>query len=179
MKRTILALGMATLALAVVAQPAPNGLSLGTQLGAWSGSLVFGGGIQSPLVFNAAAVRAEGMLVLSPVIDGGAEILAPYPAFRVGLAGFAPLAAGVVRLYGVGGVVVAIPHASLSAKAYALGGWGAFGFEFFLPLGNDDSGLCYWIELGTNGSGATSEEQTPSTLYLNGFSCQVGMRWYM
>jgi len=160
------------------AQDRVEGLSADFSLGQWKDSMVFGAGIQSPLLFGSAAFRAQAFLVLTPRLDGIEETMDAYPAARVGLAGYSGVTDGGCRLYGAGGLLVAMPSAKLSDATWVFGGWGCFGFEFFTGEADASGGFCYYIELGTNSSGAKTDKLPAHEFLLNGFACQAGVRWY-
>jgi hypothetical protein len=66
-------------------------------------------------------------------------------------------------------------HASFSFSI-VFGGYGHFGFEFFMPKASGPLSSAYFIELGTNGIGAkTNSGQS----YLNGFAVSTGLRVYL
>ena len=162
-----------------MAEPGPTGLAVEMYIGDWADSLVFAGGVQSPMLFDAAALRAEAAIVMAPLVEGATEGMVSYPAFRLGLAGYSGMSGDIVRLYGVGGITIALPNDKLSDKNWVFGGWGGFGFEFFARRSGNEGGFCYWIELGTNGMGAKTDALPVHAMLLNGFSTQVGMRWYL
>ena len=101
---------------------------------------------------------------------------ATFYALRLGLVGGSFMANSDIRLYGEGGFLFLFPAASFDSDRFAFGGYGHFGFEFFMPKTNASLSSSYFIELGSNGVGAkTNSGQS----YLNGFSVSTGLRVYL
>lgn len=95
-----------------------------------------------------------------------------YTAVKLGLIGVGGFWNEILRLYGEGGVIHILPQGRLSAEK-GWGGYGHFGFEFFM---SKDSPVCYFIELGTIGSAVRAEKLSGSPFYANGFATSVGLR---
>lgn len=98
-----------------------------------------------------------------------------YTAFKLGLIGVGGYWNELIRLYGEGGVIRILPQDRLSAKK-GWGGYGHFGFEFFM---SEDAPVCYFIELGTIGSGVRAEKLLYNPFYANGFTTSVGLRAHL
>jgi hypothetical protein len=156
----------------------PQGLSANVSIADHAGALALGGGIQSPLFFGHAALRAEGYLSYQEGLLAGQEAWMPFALARIGLAGYSGLLGGFARLYGSGGVELAFPSPYFSTSALDFGGWGSFGFEFFAARVGK-GGLAYYIELGSSGSGARAGLLPGTPRYLNGFTTQAGLRYYL
>ena len=98
----------------------------------------------------------------------------PYTSCQLGLIGASAMVNDLIRLYGEGGVIYIIPNRQFSEKN-VVGGFGHFGFEFFM---NSGSPVCYFIELGSLGTGATAERLSGKPIYANGFATSVGLRFH-
>ena len=101
----------------------------------------------------------------------------PYTTFQVGLIGFSGTVAKSIRLYGKGGIVYITPNSDFSDDN-VIGGYGIFGFEFFMSSNDQIIPLSYYIELGSVGTGATAEKIAGKPIYANGFIASVGLRFY-
>ncbi|HQG40203.1 MAG TPA: hypothetical protein PLV76_04880 [Spirochaetales bacterium] len=130
-------------------------------------------GVQSPLFFSFAAIRVDAFAFWLNAPES-AELWYPFLVVRAGLAGYSFIKNQIIRLYGYGGAEFVFPTLwtdYIDTEQFRFGGFGGFGFEFFfMPHG------CYYIELGSTGSGAKTRFDT--RLYRNGFEVLVGMRWY-
>lgn len=100
----------------------------------------------------------------------------PYTVYKLGLIGVGGMINQSIRLYGEGGIVYIIPNDDFSEENSVSGGYGLFGFEFFM---NKGSSICYFIELGSMGIGASAEKLPGKPLYANGFSTSVGLRVHL
>jgi hypothetical protein len=180
MKRFLFSFFVSVAALSAGAQSessgfdAPMGFSAQFSIADSAGDLDFGGGLQSPLLFGALAFRLDCYAAWRDGVAGAAgEAWTPYLIGRLGVLGFGGSVAEGIRLYGTGGLLLALPDPSFSTAAFVLGGFGAFGIELFA-----NRSLCYFVELGANGIGALAELMPGSPLYLNGFEARVGLRLY-
>jgi len=66
-------------------------------------------------------------------------------------------------------------HTSFSFSI-VFGGYGHFGFEFFMPKAIASLSSSYFIELGLNGVGAKTNS---GDTYLNGFAVSTSLRAYL
>ena len=148
-----------------------DGFSLGTGLTDAAGEFGFQGNVTSPwFLWNKAAVRGSGFILYRE------SNWTPYYGFRLGLIGGTIMANADIRLYGEGGVQCIFPDESFDSDVFVIGGYGHFGFEFFVDRAHN--GLTYYIELGSNGISATADSEAGSPLYMNGFATTVGLRFY-
>ena len=76
-----------------------------------------------------------------------------------------------ISVYGEGGLVMLFPNKMFSSKAFGIGGYGLFGFEFRIS-----GRLSYFLELGGVGTGAVADRAPASPIYSNGFLTNVGFR---
>lgn len=98
----------------------------------------------------------------------------PYGNITLGYVGIAGEIGGFMRLYGEGGVIFIFPNAEFSKDSYHIGGYGLFGFEFYMY-----SNTCYFIELGGVGTGATADKVPGEPIYSNGFIISTGFRFLL
>ena len=154
-----------------------NNFSMGYVLAQNNADFSFGVNITSPyFLWNRVAFRIQGELVYSGFISSAYDQWQPYYAFKAGLIGVG-YQSSTNRFYGEGGLLVLLPNLTVSQAEYAVGGYGLFGFEFFLS-----GPVSYYIELGGNGIRITADNLTGSPdygkIYFNGFFINVGFRWY-
>lgn len=81
-----------------------------------------------------------------------------------------------IQVYSEGGFVFLLPDKTLSDRGLTLGGFGLFGFEFFLSEGASRN-PSYFFEFGGIGTGAVAEKVLTRPIYSNGFLVSVGMRF--
>jgi hypothetical protein len=104
----------------------------------------------------------------------GETVWMPYSNVSLGLIGISAVIVEHIRLYGEGGTVLLFPSDSFSSKSIVVGGYGLFGFEFFM-----DKNGCYFIELGGIGTGAVADKVLSKPIYSNGFTISTGFRFYL
>ena len=153
-------------------QQSINHISLSFSLQEWSNEFGIGLQITSPwFLHEKVAARLGGFVLWKHDTNW-----ATFYALRLGLIGANFMANSDIRLYGEGGFLFLFPNSSFDSDPFAFGGYGHFGFEFFLPMVNIPASSSYFIELGSNGTGAkTNSGQS----YLNGFSISTGLRVYL
>ncbi|HOJ99319.1 MAG TPA: hypothetical protein PLW34_07140 [Termitinemataceae bacterium] len=146
-----------------------SALSVGFSIHEWEDDFGLGGTLTSPwFLWNHGALRLSGAVLFKENFDWQ-----PYYSLRAGLVGGSFMKTAAIRLYGEGGFLFVFPHADFDAELFRLGGYGHFGFEFFLDTASWPSS--YYIELGSNGILTKDINGTP---YLNGFALSCGMRLY-
>jgi hypothetical protein len=156
-----------------------NNFSLSCEIGRLDNDFYIGGTLTSSyFLFDAVAVKAGGGLVFRPgVLDGHAsEEWYLYALGKLGLIG-ANLINEYIRTYGEGGILLVFPNEEFSSEIFQFGGYGLWGFEFFMN-GITESWVSYYIELGGIGTGAIADKMAADPLYLNGFFMQVGLKIY-
>jgi len=147
-------------------------ISLSFSLQEWGNEFGTGFQITSPWFWHEkTAVRLGGSALWKQDANW-----ATFYAFRLGLVGATFMRNEDIRLYGEGGFLFLFPSASFDSDPFAFGGYGHFGFEFFMPKASGPLSSSYFIELGTNGVGAKTDK---GQLYLNGFSVSTGLRVYL
>jgi hypothetical protein len=147
-------------------------MSLSFSLQEWGNEFGTGFQITSPWFWHEkTAVRLGGSALWKQDANW-----ATFYALRLGLVGATFMRNEDIRLYGEGGFLFLFPSASFDSDPFAFGGYGHFGFEFFMPKAIASLSSSYFIELGTNGVGAKTDK---GQLYLNGFSVSTGLRVYL
>ena len=124
------------------------------------------------LVSDKIALRLKGNLMWnqsSSIINETTWIA--YSNVSLGMVGVTGVVANCIRLYGEGGLVVLFPSSDLSEESMVLGGYGLFGFEFFMDTKNN-----YFIEIGGIGTGAVADRLVGEPIYSNGMLINVGFR---
>lgn len=96
----------------------------------------------------------------------------PYSSMSIGVLGVAGKIGEFIRLYGEGGTTLLLPSSKFSSESIVFGGYGLFGFEFFM-----DKSSNYFIEIGGVGSGATADKVVGNPIYANGLMINVGYRY--
>lgn len=96
----------------------------------------------------------------------------PYSSISLGILGVAGEIGEFIRLYGEGGVIMLLPSSKFSSKSTVFGGYGLFGFEFFMHKSSN-----YFIEIGGVGTGATADKIVRNPIYANGLLINVGFRY--
>lgn len=150
----------------------PNsGLSFGMQLNQYQRDFGLGFQVTSPAIFNDhLALRARYNFMFHEYVNGDAYTWEPYSNLTVGVIGYAATN-GSTRLYGEGGLIMIFPSSSF-ASGNNVGGYGLFGFEFFMA-----NPASYFIELGGVGSGARADKLPLEPIYSNGFMISTGFRF--
>lgn len=145
--------------------------STGFQLHKFDDDFGCGINLTSPWFWkDKTSVRFSGDVVFSKMKNWK-----PYGSTRLGLVGSTGIVREFCRFYGEGGLQVLALNQDISIDNVKLGGYGHFGFEFFLKETNSDS---YFIELGSSGIAAKAEKLEGKPMYFNGFSIGVGTRHY-
>jgi hypothetical protein len=94
-----------------------------------------------------------------------------YQSYKVGVTGFRTSITKGLNIYSEGGIVLVLPDKTFSDESLALGGYGSFGFEFFV-----NKSFCYYLEMGGMGLGKVAEKALYEPVYSNGFTASVGFR---
>ncbi len=98
-----------------------------------------------------------------------------YENVQLGLIGVGGFIANSIRLYGEGGIMGIFPNSAFSDKNFVFGGYGLFGFEFYMS-GKDIRVPSYYIEIGSMGS-AIADKLPAKPIYSNGLTISVGIRF--
>ena len=122
---------------------------------------------------NRIAFRMRGSLMWNQHLDNTDNtVWTPYSNLSLGVIGVGGEIGDFARLYGEGGLSVLFPSSEFSSENAVLGGYGLFGFEFFI-----NSACNYFIEIGGIGTGATADEIPGNPIYSNGLIISVGYRY--
>ena len=98
-----------------------------------------------------------------------------YSSFNFGTR-YQTLVSKNINLYVEGGPQILLNKTSVSSENINFGGYGLFGFEFFLSdesIGNTS----YFIELGATGNNSRADKTVSKPKVGNGFITSVGMRF--
>jgi len=161
--------------------PAKNHIGIGGNLNNFQNDFGLGVNVTSPYFFQGATafrVHANYMWLQHTKIDGSSTVWTPYYSFQFGTIGGAAIIANFLRLYGEGGLILLLPNKDFSSNSTEIGGYGVFGFEFFMSQ-SPQSFISYFIELGGMGTGAKADKAPGKPVYSNGFSVSVGFRFYL
>lgn len=120
------------------------------------------------------AVRIKANLMYNENVQNGETDWSPYANVSVGLVGVGGMVGEHIRLYGEGGFIGLFPSGEFSTENFVFGGYGIFGFEFFMTNHNN-----YFIELGGVGTGAIADKIEYKPVYSNGFSISTGFRFFL
>ena len=159
--------------LQTIAQQTPNtGFSVGFHLGQYQDDFNVGLNFTSPyFAGDYMAVRLRTNLMYHQHIDGLSTTWSPYANLSLGLIGVGGVIAERIRIYGEGGVVTIFPSSEFSNESFELGGYGLFGFEFFMS-----EFMNYFLEVGAVGTGARADRLAFNPIYSNGLLISSGFR---
>jgi len=150
-----------------------NGFGFGMQLSQIQKDFGIGLNLTSPtFANNRIAVRLRGNFMFNENIQDLETTWTSYSHLSLGLVGISGYIGNQIRLYGEGGVIGLFPSEEFSAEDLVLGGYGLFGFEFFMQ-----KNFNYFIEIGGVGSGASADRIAFDPIYSNGLSISVGFRF--
>ena len=157
----------------LLAQQGPSSkMSFGFNIGQYQRDFGLGINVASPyFLHESVAVRLRANFMFHEHPENLEITWTPYTNFTLGLIGVGGCISDFARLYGEGGLILIIPNSDFSSASSELGGYGLFGFEFFM-----NPHMNYFIELGGVGSGARADKVLLSPIYSNGFMVQTGFR---
>lgn len=149
-----------------------QGVGFGFQLNQYQDNFGFGLSLNSPYLFgDNLTFRLKSNVMFNEVIQDQETTWLPYFNVSFGAAGVGGMVTKNIRLYGEGGILLIIPSEEFSSNSTEFGGYGLFGFEFFMnPFTN------YFIEIGGVGTGAKADKIPFSPIYSNGLSISTGFR---
>ena len=149
-------------------------LALGFQLGQYQKDFSLGVNITSPyFIYDKLAFRAKGNYIWNEHPDLNGDITwSSYSNLSVGVVVVAGEIGDYLRLYGEGGALFIFPSTEFSTRNINVGGFGLFGFEFFM-----DPHANYYIEIGGVGTGAIADKIPGNPIYSNGLLINVGFRF--
>lgn len=121
---------------------------------------------------NRFAFRMRGNFMWHQHLDSTNTTWTPYSNLSLGIIGVGGEIGNFARLYGEGGIVGLLPSSDFSSEDAVFGGYGLFGFEFFMNNASN-----YFIEIGGIGTGATADKIPGNPIYSNGLTISVGFRY--
>lgn len=173
--RFLFAFIMITTAASAQDNPVNNGFGFGFQLSQYQKDFGYGLNITSPtFIHDKIVLSLRGNLMYNEHLKNGEITWTPYSNVTFGVAGIGGQVAEKIRLYGEGGVFGIFPSDEFSSESLVIGGYGLFGFEFFMH-----ESFNYFIEIGSAGTGATADKIPTKPMYSNGLSVSTGFRVYL
>lgn len=155
-------------------KPIKNTLGIGFQLSQFQRDFGIGLNLTSPYFVNEKiAIRLKGNLIYNENVQDSITKWIPYSHLSFGIIGVGGKIGENIRLYGEGGVIALFPSNKFSSNKLEIGGYGLFGFEFFMNRGSN-----YFIELGGVGTGAIADKIVLKPIYSNGLLISTGFRIY-
>ncbi|MCW5900531.1 MAG: hypothetical protein KIT10_14800 [Flavobacteriales bacterium] len=150
-----------------------NGFGIGGQVGQHQKDFGIGLHLTSPyFAHKKTAVRLRGNVLWNEHLNGASETTwSSYSNLSLGFVQTVGELGDRMRVYGEGGAIYLFPSEEFSTRSVVFGGYGLFGFEFFL-----DEHMNYFIEAGGVGTGARADEIPGKPIYSNGFLINVGVR---
>ena len=149
-----------------------TGMGFGFQLNQYQRDFGFGLNLTSPyFAHDKIAVRVRGNLMYNESVQNSLTTWVPYSNVSLGLIGVGGKIGDYIRLYGEGGVIGLFPSEKFSSEQFVFGGYGLFGFEFFMHAGSN-----YFIEIGGIGTGARADKIATQPIYSNGLLISTGFR---
>jgi len=152
-----------------------TGLGFGMQLVEYQNDFGMGLNVTSPyFANNCIGVRLRANLMYHQGVSNGSTSWFTYSNYSLGIIGVGGFVSDRIRLYGEGGTLLLLPSNQISSSTLEIGGYGAFGFEFFFsPSGN------YYIEVGGAGTGAVADRLDTEPVYSNGLTLSTGFRFFL
>lgn len=149
-----------------------TGFGMGVQLSQYQNDMGLGLNMTSPyFVNNKIAIRLRGNFMFNEHVVNGETTWEPYYNLSLGLIGVAGKVGDLIRLYGEGLVVCLFPSEEFSSEDFVFGGYGLFGFEFYMSEKSN-----YFIEIGGVGTGAKADKIANEPIYSNGLLISTGFR---
>lgn len=152
-----------------------NKVNIGFQLSQYQDDFGAGINVSSPwFAHERIAVKVRSNLMFHEHVQDEETTWTPYLNVKLGVAGKTGTIGNFMRLYGEGGVIGLLPSDEFSSESFEFGGYGLFGFEFYMKPDSN-----YFIELGAVGTGAKADEIINSPIYSNGFTISTGFRFHL
>lgn len=149
-----------------------NSVNIGIQLSQYQQDFGAGMTLTSPWFGQQRiAVRARSHVMFHEHMQEQETTWNPYLNATIGVTGKTGRIGDSILLYGEGGVIGLFPSDDFSSESFEFGGYGLFGFEFYM---NPDSN--YFIEIGAVGTGAKADEVANEPIYSNGLTISTGFR---
>lgn len=150
-----------------------NRYNIGIQLNQYQQDFGMGINLTSPYFANQQiAIRLRGNVMFHEHIDDQESTWSPYLNSTLGIATNTGTIGNSIRLYGEGGIIGLFPSDNFSSETFEFGGFGLFGFEFFMKPDRN-----YFIEIGATGTGARADRIVNRPFYSNGMIISTGFRF--
>ena len=150
-----------------------NGIGIGFHLSQFQRDFGMGLNLTSPyFAKDKIAIRARSNLMFHENVQNTVSTWTPYLNMSLGLIGVSGNIGDYIRLYGEGGITGLLPSSKFSSQQFAFGGYGLFGFEFFMKPNHN-----YFIEIGGIGTGAREDKSPTQPIYSNGLIISAGFRF--
>lgn len=152
-----------------------DGAGLGMQVNQYQRDFGVGLHVTSPYVANGSvAVRLRGNVMYNEHVQDGRVTWTSYANAALGVIGASGKVEDLARFYGEGGLVGLFPSDAFSSEDFVFGGYGLFGFEFFMAERN-----AFFIEIGGVGTGARADAVASEPIYSNGLLVAAGFRLHL
>ncbi len=147
--------------------------AVGFQIAQYQQDFGLGLNVSSPyFADDRIAFRLRGNIMWNEHLNpDGLSTWSNYSNLSLGIVGVGGQIGNSIRLYGEGGLILLFPSSNFSSESTEIGGYGLFGFEFYLhPNGS------YFIEIGGVGTGAKEDKIATQAIYSNGLLIDTGFR---
>ncbi len=152
-----------------------TGAGIGLQVNQYQQDFGVGVNLSGPYVaHDKLAVRLRGNMQFHEHTEDNETTWTPYFNASLGLITVSGNAGDAIRLYSEGGVIGLFPSNEFSSESIVFGGYGLFGFEFFMSNRNN-----YFIEIGGVGTGAKADRLPSAPVYSNGLLINTGFRIHL
>lgn len=159
----------------IYSQNPSKGFGFGYQLSQYQDDFGFGLNFNSPYFLkDYLSVRLKGNLMYNQNVVNDRTEWIRYYNVSLGLIGVSGYINNQIRLYGEGGLITLFPNQEMSDEEIIYGGYGLFGFEFFMF--NKGS---YFIEIGGVGTAARANQIETSPIFSNGITLSTGFRFFI
>jgi len=149
-----------------------TGLGIGFQINQYQRDFGLGVNLTSPyFADDKIAIRLRGNLMFNEHVENNETTWSPYSNISLGLIGVGGYVGDNIKLYGEGGMIGLLPPEEISSDSFKFGGYGLFGFEFYMKSSNN-----YFIEIGGVGTGAKADKLPNSPIFSNGLIVSAGFR---
>lgn len=149
-----------------------NNFGAGFHLNQYQRDFGIGLNLTSPyFAYDKIAIRVRANLMFNEHVQENETTWTPYSNVSLGMIGVARTINDFMRLYGEGGVVLLFPSDDFSSENVEFGGYGLFGFEFYVF-----NKMNYFIEIGGIGTGAKADVIENIPIYSNGLIIGTGLR---
>ncbi|MGB5654881.1 MAG: hypothetical protein WBM56_13720 [Robiginitalea sp.] len=146
---------------------------IGFHLRELAGDFGLGLNLDLPTPQNWPTIRLAGTWQWQEIPEGTSFDKASYLTLRAGVASKSFQIQERIRAYGEGGLLGVLPSDELSENSFELGGYGLFGFEFFV----EQYGLSsLFLEVGASSAGNGLETRPGVPSFGTGFWVGAGFR---